>query len=295
MKHIERPILLHCMPCISHADRISLAESKESRSQLLARLSRQQGVRAWSCSQVLASCASFSEWLRYPVNHVLSWFDEEYPALLREIPDPPLLLTYVGQEPRFSDCITIVGARQPSMASARQAFTFASGCACSCLAVVSSFARGIDREVLCGSQAARGRSIAVLGSGLDCLRMMNRRAVCNFLLGGGTFLSECHPRAKPLYWRFPLRDRIISALSPLTVVMKTPHGSGAITVARCALDQGRDVVVHSSALEGEGGEGSCHLVDCGAPVIFSPDDLMQGSLYPTASPWYTFGNGCTEP
>ncbi len=131
---------------------------------------------------------------------------------------------------------------------------------------MSGLARGIDREAHEGCVEAGGRSVAVLGNGIDLVYPASSRPTAMALLArGGAILSEYPPGVPPLQYHFPARNRIISGLCRAVVVVQAPERSGALITAEYALDQGRDLWVHAAGLQGSAGAGTRRLADSGAP------------------------------
>ena len=144
------------------------------------------------------------------------------------------------------------------------------------IGVVSGLAKGIDREAHEGCVLAKGYSIAVLGSGIDLVYPPSSERVARALLeAGGTILSEYPPGAAPLQFHFPARNRIISGLSRSVVVVQAPARSGALITAEYAVEQGRDVFVHSAGLSGTVGAGTSQLAASGAPVISGARGVIE--------------------
>lgn len=209
----------------------------------------------------------FMRWLDVPRHHIVTIFDEQYPLLLRETNDPPLFLTYRGTLHSSNRFLSVVGTRTASERALQAAFALGLECADWEVTTVSGFARGIDQAVHQGTLALQAPTWTVLGSGLAGIEALPRTLVERFIDRGGTFLSEFHPLAAPLPWRFPIRNRIIAGISMATVIVQAPLRSGALITADHALRQGRDVLVHRSGLEGPAGAGSRILCEAGAPVV----------------------------
>jgi len=147
--------------------------------------------------------------------------------------------------------------------------------ACEGVGTVSGLAHGIDSEAHAGCIAARGYTIAVLGSGIDIVSPSSSWATArNLLEGGGTILSEYPPGTPPLKHHFPARNRIISGLSRSVVVVQAPERSGALITAEYALEQGRDLYVHAAGIVGSAGDGTRSLADAGAPVVAGCAELL---------------------
>lgn len=283
---MEKAVALHCIPGLTYAQKLTLGGLEPDADAVLARWAGAQRFRDRTFQalreRTRRSIDSFLRWLEEPAHHACTIFDDAYPHLLKEIADPPFVLTYVGHDPESPKCISIVGTREADGQGLKAAGTLAAECACAGRVVVSGFVHGIDRAAHEGCQAADGETWAVLGAGLDCLRLMAAPPVVRFLLRHGVFLSEFHPYATPVPWRFAARNRIISGLSAATVLVQAPRHSEALDTAHRALEQGRVVLVHRAGLTGELGVGGMRLVEDGAAVVGSlaeMDALMEnGSL-----------------
>jgi DNA protecting protein DprA len=207
---------------------------------------------------------------------VLFYGDAGYPVLLREISDPPFQLFHRGdllQSARIS--VSVVGTRKSTAVAQKATFAFALEAALAECTVVSGFAMGIDQSAHRGAIAGKGITHAVLGCGLDYLQPRNPELEKRILEEGGAFISEFDPSDPPVPWRFPVRNRIISGMSPALVVVEAPLRSGALLTADHALRQGREVLVHDRGLLGAVGEGTRALHDDGAALISSYNEMSR--------------------
>ena len=204
------------------------------------------------------------------------YWNSGYPPQLREIYDPPLLLYYRGELPDWCDpLVAIVGTRHPTGEAREMSRTLAFELAGLGLTTVSGMARGIDSEAHRGSCDAGGRTVAVLGNGVDLLFPRSSAGVGRSLLAaGGAIVSEYPPGEPPLARNFPARNRIISGLARTIVVVQAPLRSGALITADYALEQGRDLFVHRVGVRGERGSGSRRLVEQGAELIGGALDIL---------------------
>jgi DNA processing protein len=205
------------------------------------------------------------------------YWSKGYPPQLREIYDPPLLLYHRGRLPDWSaPLVAVVGTRHPTGQAREASYALAFELAGLGFATVSGLARGIDAEAHRGSADAGGKSIAVLGSGVDILFPGSSTTVGRSMLAaGGVLLSEYPPGAPPLARNFPARNRIISGLARTTVVVQAPRRSGALITAEYALEQGRELVVHRAGMAGERGAGSESLARQGAATIEGAADILR--------------------
>ena len=204
----------------------------------------------------------------------LTWGDDDYPANLSVIHDPPFRLYYRGQALRRDwEGIAVVGTRLPTMGGKEEAFQFGLELASMECPLISGLALGIDGEAHKGALAGRGRTVAVLGSGVDLLTpARNRQIGQDILINGGTVLSEYAPGTPAARWRFPARNRIIAGLSQAVVVVQAPRRSGALITAEFALDEGRDVVITPAGIWAE---GTVRLQRAGAAVVESAFDILR--------------------
>ncbi len=176
--------------------------------------------------------------------------DCDYPALLREIVNPPYMLFYRGNIRSLQkECVSVVGTRNVCKESAQSPFEFARDAADDGLTVVSGNAIGIDCFAHKGALAS-GRALctaAILPCGIDTIVPCGHKVLIQKILeSGGLLASEYIPGCPAVAWRFVQRNRIIAALSPATVVIHAPPGSGALITASFALDFNRDVMFHKS-------------------------------------------------
>jgi DNA processing protein len=215
----------------------------------------------------------------------VAWFDSAYPALLNCIPDPPPILWTRGDLAVLSlPAVAIVGSRAATPYALDVAVRLAGELATRGVAVVSGLARGVDSAAHRGTLEANGPTIAVLGSGLDRVYPAEHRGLADTISRSGVVMSELAPGGLPLAEHFPLRNRIISGLSLAVVVVEASEKSGSLITARCAMEQGRDVMaVPGSVLSGRN-RGSHSLLKDGAKVVESADDVLEELGWPAARP-----------
>jgi DNA processing protein len=212
----------------------------------------------------------------------LAWFDERYPALLACTSDPPPVLWVRGAAAALGHpAVAIVGSRAATPYALHVASRLAAELADRDVVVVSGLARGVDSAAHVGCLDAGGRTVAVLGSGLDCVYPPEHKDLSARIAGqGGAVVSELGPGAPPLAEHFPLRNRIISGVSLGVVVVEASEKSGSLITARCALEQGRDVLaVPGSVLTGRN-RGSHALLKDGAKIVETADDILEELGWP---------------
>jgi DNA processing protein len=202
-----------------------------------------------------------------------------YPSLLARIPDPPPSLWLRGDaDPRLlsETAVAVVGARACSGYGRAVARMLAAGTADAGAVVVSGLARGIDGEAHRGALAASGRTVAVLGCGVDrdypAAHAELARAI---LAGGGLVVSEYEPGVEPAPWRFPARNRIIAGLAAATVVVEARERSGALITADFALEDGREVLAVPGEITSTLSAGTNALLRQGATPATSAADVLE--------------------
>lgn len=199
-----------------------------------------------------------------------------YPALLAAIPDPPETLWVRGRvEPLAGPAVALVGSRAASPYAMEAAGALAFELARRGVVVVSGMARGVDGAAHRGALEAGGLTVAVLGCGVNVAYPGEHRRLRDEIAASGAVIAELPPDAPPLPHHFPLRNRIISGLSRAVVVIEAGEKSGSLITARCALDQGRDVMaVPGSTLSGRN-RGSHALLKDGAKLVEGADDVLE--------------------
>lgn len=247
-----------------------------SRSALSVLLGRRIQSPAWEPARLLEQAKRDRSYLNERAIRVVTFDDTEYPAELRAIYDPPLLLYVRGrtlsQLPRR---VAIVGTRKPTAAAFAAAYRLGREAAAAGWPVVSGLAHGIDTAAHRGVVSRFGATIAVLGSGIDVIYPRGNRGLCRLIVErGGSVVSEYPPGLPPLAYRFPERNRIISGLCHDVIVVQAPKSSGALITAEYALDQGREVYVHTAGLSGVEGAGSAALRDDGAGALEALSSLQ---------------------
>lgn len=201
--------------------------------------------------------------------------DAGYPPMLAEIYDPPLVLFARGTlHTADNTAIGIVGTRNPSAYGARMAERLGAELAARGITVVSGLALGVDAAAHRGALEAGGRTLAVLGCGVDHVYPAENAELMHKITHSGAVLSPFAMGVKPSRGHFPYRNRIISGLSLGTVVVEAPPGSGSLITARNAAEQGREVF----AVPGHAGDrnalGPHSLLREGAKLVESVDDIV---------------------
>ena len=206
---------------------------------------------------------------------VMTRQDRRYPTLLREIYDPPAVLYYRGESDVLNGhCIAIVGSRKATEYGKAAAARLAGDLARAGTVVVSGMARGIDTHAHAGALRAEGKTVAVLGCGLDICYPPENVRLREKIVSQGIVLSEFPPGTKPKPHHFPMRNRIISGLSVATVVVEAAEKSGALITADCALEQGREVFAVPGSINSPASRGCHRLIKEGAAVAENGADIL---------------------
>ncbi|MGV1100454.1 DNA-processing protein DprA [Thiovibrio sp. JS02] len=207
---------------------------------------------------------------------ILGWDDPLFPPLLKEIPDPPVVL-YVKGSPQAlgSRGVAIVGARAASSYGLQVAEKLASDLVKNGLAITSGLALGIDGAAHRGALAAGGITIAVMGCGLDVVYPVQNKKLHDQIAETGAVISEYPFATMPENFRFPARNRIISGLSLGVVVVEAARRSGTLITAHQALEQGREVFTVPGRIDSPKSEGCHRLAQEGAKLIHSAGDILD--------------------
>jgi DNA processing protein len=206
----------------------------------------------------------------------ISWDDEErYPRLLRHVPSPPVVLYVRGELlPQDEIGVAVVGTRVPSQYGRRVAQTLAGELAAKGVAVVSGLARGIDAKAHRAALEAGGRTLAVLGSGLDVIYPPEHAGLAREIARSGAVISDYPLGTKPDAVHFPARNRIVAGLTLGTIVIEAGDTSGALITARFAGEYGRDVFAVPGSIFSKQSCGVHRLIQDGAKLIASVQDVL---------------------
>ncbi len=207
--------------------------------------------------------------------NVLTIEDDMYPAQLREIYDPPAVLYYAGDVRVLNGpIVSLVGSRKPTPYGYAVAEKIAGDLAGCGLVVASGLARGIDSAVHWGA-VRRGKTLAVLGSGLARIYPRENRKLLEKIVEKGIVISEYPLMSRPLPHHFPLRNRIISGLALAVAVVEATRKSGSLITARLALEQNREVLAVPGNVTSELSRGTHWLIQSGARLIESWQDVVE--------------------
>ena len=200
----------------------------------------------------------------------------EYPPLLAEISDPPACLWIRGDPSVLSGIIVaVIGARHASQEGLIAAREIAFDLARAGIVVASGLARGIDSAAHRGALEGGGKTIAVLGTGIDRVYPAENDLLTEQIAASGLLVTEFLPGTHPEDWHFPRRNRIISGLSKAVVVVEARDKSGSLITARLAAEQGRDVMAVPGTIVGGRNRGANALLRDGAKLVESAVDILE--------------------
>ena len=207
---------------------------------------------------------------------IIPYDDPLYPALLKNIHDPPMVL-YVKGNPEFLNCkgLGIVGSRSATHYGKSVAEQLANSLSRQGFSIISGLALGIDTAAHQGTLAVKGKTIAVLGCGLDIVYPPSNHNLFKHIAFAGAMVSEYPLGTKPDSFRFPARNRIISGLSLGVVVVEAANRSGSLITASHALDQGREVFAVPGRIDSVKSAGTHTLLQQGAKLVHSINDIIE--------------------
>jgi DNA processing protein len=216
-------------------------------------------------------------WAEESAHYLITFKDENFPPLLREIQNPPLLLFVAGNVASLNKLqLAVVGSRNPSPTGKESAHHFAYELAKLGIIITSGFARGIDAASHSGAIAARQSTIAVMGTGLKKIYpKVNTSLWQKILECEGALVSEFPVMTSALALNFPLRNRIISGLSHGTLIVEAALGSGSLITARYAAEQGREVFVIPGSIFNPLARGCHSLIRQGAKLVENVQDILE--------------------
>ncbi|HVN99606.1 MAG TPA: DNA-processing protein DprA [Steroidobacteraceae bacterium] len=267
-----------------HADHLREAASGDDPIALVgssvARLTERgipPAAAAWLSRPDGALLEGDRRWMQSAGVQLIGCDSERYPPLLRRIAAAPVALYLRGSaEALLSAQLAIVGSRNPTASGARTAFDFAAYLARGGLTITSGLAVGIDAQAHEGALAAEGRTVAVLGCGLDTIYPPEHAPLAERIVArGGALVSEFPPGTAPQRWNFPRRNRLISGLTLGTLVVEAARQSGSLITARCAVDQGREVFAIPGSIHNPLARGCHQLLREGAKLVETAADVLS--------------------
>ena len=282
---LQARVQLHCLPGLGPRRFYRLLEAFGSAAAALA--ARPDSWRALglpsSCGEARGSAAVLElvrvslDWLQGNNQHLLMWDEPSYPGLLGEIADAPPLLFVAGDPPVLErPQLAIVGSRRASPPGLDSARSFAAALARGGFVITSGLALGIDGAAHRATLEAGGQTVAVLGTGLQCLYPPRHLQLAQDILAqGGALVSELPLDSPPLAGNFPRRNRIISGLALGVLVVEASQSSGSLITARLAAEQGREVYAIPGSIHHPGARGCHQLIREGAMLVETVADILH--------------------
>jgi len=206
---------------------------------------------------------------------IVTFCDADYPALLREIPDPPAFLYVCGNISKIGNCIAMVGSRNATEYGIQNTLRLSRDLAVQGITVVSGMARGIDTAAHKGALACQGLTVAVLGSGLERIYPAENRNLFHDIAQHGAVISEFPLHAEPDAHHFPIRNRIISGMSLGAIIVEATRRSGSLITARLAAEQNREVFAVPGSISSFKSTGTHTLIKQGAKLVEHARDILE--------------------
>lgn len=282
---LEARLRLHCLPELGPRRFRKLLSAFDSASSALS-----APASAWRSLGLPAACAeprrsaeirqraaAALTWLEADEQHLVMWDDPLYPGLLAELPDAPPLL-FVAGDPTLLERpqLAMVGSRRASRPGLDTAQSFARSLAAGGFVITSGLALGIDGAAHQGALDVAGKTIAVLGTGLQCLYpARHKQLAADIIEHGGALVSELPLDSPPQASNFPRRNRIISGLSLGVLVVEASPSSGSLITAHLAAEQGREVYAIPGSIHHPGARGCHQLIRDGAVLVESIEHILE--------------------
>lgn len=206
---------------------------------------------------------------------VITFNDKDYPSLLKQIPDPPVVLYFLGNKSYLKNCFAVVGSRKATAYGKSCAMKISARLAEQGIVIVSGLAKGIDTYAHKGALEAKGKTVAVLGSGVNVVYPQENKKLYADIIDNGAVISEYPIDTKPLPYYFPLRNRIVSGLSNGILVIEAGEKSGTLITVDYALAQGREVFALPGNICSSQSKGTNKLIYHGAIPAIEPEDILQ--------------------
>ena len=206
---------------------------------------------------------------------ILTTEDSDYPLQLKNIQNPPTVLYVKGTMPQTVKAVGVVGSRKATTYGLKVASTFAKDLGMAGLTIISGGARGIDSAAHNGALKTNGKTIAVLGCGIDVVYPYENTELFKQIVRNGAIITEFPPGTGPMAKNFPTRNRIISGLSQGILVVEAARKSGAMITAEFALDEGREVYCVPGSIFSPTSVGTHSLIKQGAKIVQRPEDILE--------------------
>ena len=205
---------------------------------------------------------------------ILTYIDKDYPAKLKNIDDPPKSLFIRGNFSDSKPAVAIIGSRDPTKYGLETAYQLSYKLSKYCT-IISGLAKGIDAQAHIGALDARGYTIGIIGCGVDSIYPLVNHNIYSRMYSQGCIISEYSFNTKPYPWHFPQRNRIISALADLVIVVEAKEKSGTNITVNTALEQGKDIMAVPGRINDINSIGCNLLIKDGAFILSSYKDVLD--------------------
>ena len=259
----------------AHDDPFELYRMDEEEIEHLDGIGR--ALKERLCDKSLESAYSILKTCQKEKADIITYSDNRYPARLRSIEDPPVLLYCLGRFPDFNTrlCIGMVGTRKMSEYGMQTSYGISYELASAGVVVVSGMALGIDSVCACGALEAGGDTVAVLGCGISVVYPKEHKKLMQIIARRGAVISEYPPSEIAHGYNFPKRNRIISGLCQGSLIIECSVKSGAMITASRAIDQGRELFALPGKVNESNSDGPNLLIRQGANVALKSDDILD--------------------
>ena len=270
---LGRSTIFKLMQTVGDAQRIFSADAQTLRATGIC---TEVAVAKFCANRDKSLPEKLQSFCRHQGVELITFYDNRYPEALKEISDPPLVLYVRGELPTEPYAVAVVGSRDCTPYGERAAQQFARVLALKGLPIISGGARGIDTAAHRACLEAGGKTVAVLGCGIDiAYPAQNRSLFAQIVQSGGAVITEYAPGRQPVAANFPARNRIIVGLSRAVLVAEAKARSGAVITANIAADENREVYCVPGNIF-DGTSAGCHeLIRTGAKLADSPQNILE--------------------
>ena len=229
------------------------------------------------CNKDLSDVRRVMDYCLHQNIKIMTYESPDYPNAFREISSPPLVLYYYGEIPNLSDnlVVSVVGTRKMTEYGKKLAFEISGDLATAGAVIVSGMALGVDGTAHAAAINGGGKTVAILGSGIDRIYPPTHKRLYSYIIKNGAVITEFPPHEPPERYNFPKRNRLISAISQATVVIEGDEISGALITGREAMKQWRVVYAVPGKIDEPTGSGTAILLKEGAKCITCADDILN--------------------
>ena len=268
-----------------HRNFSRLIQGFETPDAILAAPKKELKAMGWIPDQVISNICNPDDFQKSAEKEIRDTLDNgikiltldhpNYPNLLKQINDPPPILTYLGTIEGTAPCIAMVGSRNATGYGLNSARNLSKNLAIHGLTIVSGMARGIDSAAHEGTLGVKGKTIAVLGSGLKRIYPKENKDLFYEIPKKGAVVSEFKLDTKPFPYNFPARNRIIAGMSCGTVIVEAARKSGSLITARLSAEYNREIFAVPGSIKSTKSQGTHALLKQGAKLVETETDILE--------------------